>query len=391
MRRLLVLVLLACAVAPLPAQRVKLAVPLHELLARAQADSNDAPAQYDAALGLWLINKDYAQAERHLREAISIEPSFAPAYLALSYLPYAKRNKLWEEENGDKVPAEWKPVLEEAWRFRRQAFLIDPMVDLKPVALMVPPTATFGLSNREKSIYTYLMNGFGAFWVGDYATATAFFKELSGTATDEQRQKFASWFLWYEALAAAHSNDYPRAISNMEILTKRAEDEVASTGGASLAFSSANHYRYALATLMDLSGRENEAIPLLEEALTADAGLYVGHSRLASIYAERKQVPASLEERRRAIAANPDDPALMHDLGEALARSGELLEAYRVLSDARKANPRNARTHYIFAWVAQQLNEKAAAREAYTTFLAMAPSRFASQKAEAQTRLAALQ
>ncbi|HWA16648.1 MAG TPA: tetratricopeptide repeat protein, partial [Gemmatimonadales bacterium] len=305
--------------------------------------------------------------------------------------PYARRDKLWKEEDDGKVPVEWQPVLEEAWRLRREAFLIDPMVDLKPVALMIPPTATFGLSNRQKNVYTYLMNGFGSFWVGDYATAAAFFKELTGSATEDQHNQFGSWFLWYEALAAAHNADYPRAIANVEILKKRAEADIEQSGGASLAFSNANHYRYTLATLLHLAGRDKEAVPLLEEVLTVDAGLYYGHSRLATIYADQRQTRASLEERRRAIITNPDNPVLLYDLGEALARAGELNEAYTVLQNARKANPRNARAHYIFGWVAQQVNDKAAAREAYTTFLAMAPSRFESQKAEATKRLATLQ
>jgi tetratricopeptide (TPR) repeat protein len=390
MRRGLFLLVPLLAASPLPAQRVKLLVPLEQLLQQAQQDSNDAVAHYDAALGLWL-KRDYAAAERHLREAIAIEPAHASAYLALSYLPYARRSKLWDEEDNGKVPAEWQPILEEAWRFRREAFLIDPMVDLKPVALMIPPTATFGLSSGQKNVYTYLMNGFGSFWVGDYATASAFFKELTGGATEEQHSKFGSWFLWYEALAAAHSGDYPRAISNLEIMKKRAEADIEQSGGASLAFSNANHYRYTLATLLDLAGREKEAVPLLEEALTVDAGLYYGHTRLAAIYAEQRRTGASLQERRRAITANPDNPVLLYDLGEALARAGELPEAYSVLLNARKANPRNARAHYIFGWVAQQLNEKEAAREAYTTFLAMAPSRFSDQKAEATKRLSALQ
>lgn len=389
MRQLLVILLLLLTT-PLAAQRAKLTVPLNDLLARVATDSNDATAHYDAALGLWL-SKDFDRANHHLRQAISIEPSYAAAYLALSYLPYARRNKLWDEEADGKLSAEWQPVIDEAWRFRRKAFLIDPMVDLKPIALMIPPTGAFGLSNRQKNVYTYVMNGLGSFWVGDYATASSFFKELAGPATEEQRKNFGSWFLWYEALAAAHSNDYPRAITNLEILTKRAEDEIQSTGGASLAFSNANHYRYTLATLLALAGRDKEAIPLLEQVLTEDAGLYYGHTRLAIIYASQRRTGASLEERRRALAVNPDDPALLHDLGEALARAGELQEAYKALGDARKANPRNARSHYVFGWVAQQLNDKDGAKEAYTTFLSMAPSHFADQKSEAQKRLAALQ
>jgi tetratricopeptide (TPR) repeat protein len=375
---------------PVLAQRVKLVVPLEELLRRAQQDSNDAIAHYDAALGLWL-QRDYPSAERHLREAVTIDPAFAPAHLALSYLPYARRPKLWDEERNQKVPAEWQPAVDEAWRFRREAFLLDPMVDLKPVALMIPPTGTFGLSGGQKNIYTYLMNGFGSFWVGDYATAHAFFRELVGNATEEQHSRFGSWFLWYEALTAAHNADYTRAISNLEIMKKRAESDIDQSGGASLAFSSANHYRYTLATILHLAGRDQEAIPLLEEALTVDAGLYFGHSRLAAIYADQRRTNASLAERRRAITANPENSALLYDLGEALARAGELPEAYTVLQSARKANPRNARAHYIFGWVAQQVNDKDGAREAYTTFLAMAPSRFADQKTEATKRLAALQ
>ncbi len=390
MRNLLPSLCLLLLASPLSAQRVKLLVPLEQLLQQAAQDSNDAVAHYDAALGLWL-KRDYAAAEKHLREAIAIEPAHASAYLALSYLPYARRAKLWDEEKDGKVPAEWQPAVDEAWRFRREAFLIDPMVDLKPVALMIPPTATFGLSGRQKNVYTYLMNGFGSFWVGDYATASAFFKELTGGATEAQHSKFSSWFLWYEALAAAHTGDYPRAISNLEIMKQRAESDIEQSGGASLAFSNANHYRYTLAALLDLAGREKDAIPLLQEALTVDAGLYYGHTRLASIYAKQRRTSASLEERRRAIIVNPDNPVLLYDLGEALARAGELPEAYKVLLDARTANPRNARAHYIFGWVAQQLNEKEAAREAYTAFLSIAPGRFADQKAEATKRLAELQ
>lgn len=75
------------------AQRVRLSVPMDELVLRAERDSNDAPAHYEVALGYWL-GKKYDLAEQHLRQAILIEPKTAAAYLALSYLPYARRSKL---------------------------------------------------------------------------------------------------------------------------------------------------------------------------------------------------------------------------------------------------------------------------------------------------------
>ena len=139
---------------PLQAQKAKLLVPLDSLIARVQRDSNDAPAHYEVALGYWLAKK-YDLAEAHLREAIAIEPKTATAYLALSYLPFARNSGLWGDVEKGKVSAEWLPKVEEAYHLRNQAYLLDPLVDLRPLALMIPPTGTFGLSRRDAAIYTY--------------------------------------------------------------------------------------------------------------------------------------------------------------------------------------------------------------------------------------------
>jgi tetratricopeptide (TPR) repeat protein len=281
--------------------------------------------------------------------------------------------------------------VEEASAFRRRAFLLDPLVDLKPLALMIPPAGVFGLKGNAEAVYTYLMNGFGSFWDGQYANAYAFFRELAGAATDQdRREKFGSWFLWYEALAAAHTNDFPRATANLRLLLARAEATAALGGGATLAFTDATHYRYTLACILDLAGESREAVTLLQQALTDDVGLYPAHVRLARIYEDQHRTNPALEERRRAVASNPDDPSLLFDLGESLARAGELVEAHGVLRQAVAANPRSHRALYVLGFVAQQVGSTEEARAAYTTFLALAPSRFNDQKTEARRRLAAL-
>ncbi len=384
------LLLLLTAAVPVTAQRVKMLVPLNALVERARVDSNDAPTQYEVALGYWVARK-YDEAERHLRQAIAIEPSTAAAYLALSYLPYARRNRLWDEEEDGKIPAEWRPVVEEAWAFRRKAFLLDPLVDLKPLALMIPPAGVLGLKGNAEAVYTYLMNGFGAFWDGQYGRAYQFLRELAGNATDEdRRQKFGSWFLWYEALAAAHANDFARATGDMRILLARAEAATAMGGGATLAFTEANHYRYTLACILDLAGESRESVELLKQALTEDVGLYPAHVRLARIYEGQHRTNGALEERRRAVAANPEDPTLLFDLGEALARAGELVEAHGVLRQAVQANPRSHRALFVLGFVAQQVGSRDEARTVYTRFLELAPSRFEAQKVEARRRLESL-
>jgi Flp pilus assembly protein TadD len=113
----------------------------------------------------------------------------------------------------------------------------------------------------------------------------------------------------------------------------------------------------------------------------------MAHVRLASIYEDSHRTQAALEERRRAVATNPDDASLLFDLGESLARAGELAEAHSVLRQARDANPRNVRALYVLGRVASQIGEKEEARDAYQRFLALAPSRFADQKTEVEHRL----
>src|ERR687893_78665 len=105
----------------LDAQRIKLPVGRGELEARAKQDSLDAAAHYNVALAYW-NEKRFDDAERELRLAATLDPKFAEAYLALAYLPYVRRPKLWAEEEKDRVPEEWKAAMAESDRMYRRAF-----------------------------------------------------------------------------------------------------------------------------------------------------------------------------------------------------------------------------------------------------------------------------
>jgi len=60
-------------------------------------DSNDAQLHYRLGLAYW-SRKRFDDAGRSLLAAIAIERRFAAAYLALGYLPYARRKQLMKEE-----------------------------------------------------------------------------------------------------------------------------------------------------------------------------------------------------------------------------------------------------------------------------------------------------
>lgn len=381
--------LLLCVPEGLAAQRVQLTTPLNELAARVARDSNDAPAHYEAALGYW-VHKKYEAAEQHLRTAILIEPKTATAYLALAMLPYARRERLWDEVEDGKVPAEWRAAVDSSAMLTRKAYLLDPMVDLRPLALMMPTAKSLGLGRSATAVYTYLLNGFGSFWVGDYQRAYSFFRGIAQGASEEEHQRWSSSFLWYEALAATRAGDHPRAITNLRTLLARWEQADQRSAGATLAFSDANYYRYTLACVLAEAAEYAEAVTLLQEALTVDAGLYSAHVRLAEVYEKQRRPTAALQERRRAVDANPDDPSLLADLGEAQLRAGQVVDAHQSLRQAAAANPRSHRTLYLLGRVARQAGDTAEARAAWTRFLALAPSRWETQRQEVQQQLVTL-
>ncbi len=103
-----------------------------------------------------------------------------------------------------------------------------------------------------------------------------------------------------------------------------------------------------------------------------------------------RQPEQGLAERRLALDVNPEDPDLLTDYAGALIRLGRLAEAQAPLAEAASYNPRDARVPYLRGLVAESLGQPVEARAALERFLALAPSRFAGERADAQQRLARL-
>ena len=386
-RPLAVLVLLL-APAPALAQRVELLVPLAELEARAARDSLDPGAHYDAALGSW-VGKRYDEAERELRRALAIEPKFAPSCLALAYLPFARRPKLWKEMHERRIPAELSARFEESVRLYQRAFLLDPMVDLKVYGLVMPPRPALVVGFNADRTYVALVRGFESFWNGDYQLSLDHLQRVLDEFGEKHRKEIPRVLLWYHGLAAAHVSRYDVAITDFRVLLDRAlaSERTDSVQYFTLA---SNQVRYVLATLYRRGQRPEEALALYQESLANDLGLYVAHTQLADIYEDRQQFVEAIAERRRAIETFPDDPSLRYDLGRTLARSRDYPEAAQVLADAMEANPSNARIPYTLGQVQMRLGDREAARRTLERFLQIAPSRFLTQVNEVKRQLAGM-
>lgn len=388
-RRLLLLALLSFLPPVASAQRIRLSASLSDLEQRARKDSNDAAAHYNVSLAYWNA-KRFDDAERSLRLAVLLDPRFAQAYLALSRLPFARRGSLWDDVNDRKVPRDQEATVLESDRYYQRAYLIDPLVDMK-IEGAVAPGKSVAWTLFAPELYNLLFKGFDDLREGKYQEAYDRIDLLAGMFRERgERDSVPTGILWYRAIAAAHIEKYNEAQTDLQRLLERSQRRERNDSLVYLPLQT-NEYRYVLAYVIQRNGNPNEAIRLYREALENDVGLYMAHVQLANIYEGARMWEQAILSRRNAINANPDDASLLLDLGLTLAKAGKMVDAEEPLRQAQSANPRDARTSYYLGIVEQQLGKKDDARAAFTRFLAIAPSRYDRQIADAQQRLATLQ
>ena len=371
---------------PAAAQHLKVTTPLASLEAAARRDSNDAEAHYQLALAYWAKER-FDDAERSLLTAIAIERRFAPAYLALAYLPYARRPSLMQEEAKGRVPPEWRDPLQESWRLRRRAFLIDPLVDLRIIGAVVPVNEGIRLGRGGQVAIN--LDPFAAFVRGDYRFAFYAFNAFVADLKNARRDSISDGLLWYRGLSAGHVGEYDTAIADFTTLLGRGVTLEQADSVVRIPLHT-NDYRYVLALFEYRANRFGDAITLYQEALGNDVGLFLAHVQMGRIYEQHQMWPEAVDQFQRAVAVSPDDPSLLLDLGVVLREAGRLGEAEETLRQAMDANPRDSRVPYHLALTLQTEQQPTRAREALTRFLALAPARYSRQIADANQRLKAL-
>lgn len=391
-RPLLLLTLLSLA-GPLQAQRIKLPMKLAELESRARQDSLDAVAHYNVALAYW-NEKRFDEAERALRDAAALDPKFAEAYLALAYLPYARRPKLWAEEAQDRVPDEWKPRLEESDRLYRRAFLVNPMVDLRIAGAVTMPRDAHW-ETLYPGVYEFYFQAFDDMLQGNYEQAYGRFVKLhrERRIAGPGQGKLPASFHWFEGLAAAHTQRWLPARQKFEHLIDEsiAEEKKLEEKDLVRIPLRTNEYRYFLAHITHAAGNTEQALDLYRKTLESDLGLYMAHVQMANIFEAQRRYPEAIEERKRAVNANPDDASLVLDLGVTVGKAGQFAEGEALLQQAAEANPRDPRVPFWMGLCQAEQGKREEAKASFNRFLAMAPARWDKQIGMAKQRLAALQ
>jgi len=371
---------------PLPALDVK------RVEALARSDSNDAEIQFYLALANWKEHR-WRQVDSLLRLTVQLEPRYAEAYLALYYLPFARRPSLFREEERDHVPEAWRQAVEDAHRFYQRAFRTNPLVSLRVigVALEVEEPKFNDYTSEEYQEYQRYYAWLVDLGLARYTSAYNRLRKLGQTMFDEQKHpdKVPDAILWFRGLAAAHSGQYDAAIADFQALLDRALKQQQKTEIVNVPLRD-NEYRFMLAVLHHMAGHRARAAALYQKALEHALGLVMAHTYLAVLHDKAGEADQALLERQRAAESSGDDPTALFDYAAALFNVQRTAEAEDPLRRAVALNPRYAPTHYLLGRVAEELGRGPEARESYTRFLALAPNRLADLVADARERLAKL-
>ena len=382
------LVLLLAVVSEAMAQkRPKSTAAIDSLERRATADSNDAIVHYQLAMAYWGVQR-FDNSEHELHEAVTLAPEYAEAYLALAGIPPARGEKYWKKIEKEKGKPAVEAAFEAGERYYRKAFLLNPLVDLRIVGKVEEQSE---LHEGDYIIRIWWLQPFTrslkAIHEGRYQEGF----DLLQNALHDQRAGadgigLPPSILWYHGLTAAHLGRYEEAIHDLAVLTGRAVADEKAEPLAAVPLR-ANDFRYALATMLYLAGRNEQAAPTFRRALEFDVGLYTAHVQLARMLEAEHQWDQAVQERRAAVDANPDDAALLTDLGQTLLRAGKMEEAADALQLAMAANPRDPYSPYLAGVTALRLDRKQMAKQAFERFLVLAPSRYAAQIVEVREQL----
>ncbi len=362
---------------------------LKDVEAWAREDTNDAQRQYALALRHWK-DRHWKQADSLLRLAVQLEPRYADAYLALYFLPFARRPSLSEDVMRDRVPEAWQRVVEEAERFYKLAFRTDPMVNLQimGVAFEIEEPQVKDLSTNAWLNYQRYYAWFVDLGLGRYRLARERLQKLAQREFDEAKhpERVPDYILWYRGLAAAHSLQHAAAIADFRVLLERQIKKAQRDELVHVPLRD-NEYRFMLASLHHMAGHTDSAVALYQASLEHDLGLVMAHTYLASIHEAAGRAAEAMLERRRAADVSSEDPTALFDLGASLFNVGQLVEADEPLRRAIKLNARYSPSYYLLGRVTEELGLPGEAREHYARFLALAPLRSEELRADAQQRL----
>lgn len=367
-----------------------------ELGQKARIDSNDAQLNYQAARAYW-AEKNWDEAERFLREAVTVAPQYAEALLALGSLPAARGEKYWKRVEEEKGSGAADSLLATYQQFQMRAFIMNPLVDLSirgkmDVGAMLGLGRSYGAVMRIWWMRPW-QRAATMLHEGDAAGAFALMDSITHVRYFADPNDIPDVILIYHGLSAARVKNWDPAIQDFAMLTGRAvqEEKAAAEADRPVRAAVANFFRYQLGTMLYLAGRHHQAAPVFRRVLEIQPGMYPAHVQLARMMEADGDWAGALAEREAAVASSPGDGTLQMELAMALVHAQRTLEAIDVLNDGAIASPRDYRIPLMQAEMLVAAGRPQAARAPYERFLALAPSRLTPEITRARQALSQAQ
>jgi tetratricopeptide (TPR) repeat protein len=353
---------------------------IEDLVTQALADSNDPAAHYTLGNALFKARR-YPDAERALRQAVRIDPQYAPAlYLLADVNDLQASGPMLGFVSGRRIMfMRVDPRSGETALLRRRAFLIDPLLEVGSPSREMLPVAWRGTLGLALHHYDRQQ----------WKEASALFQSvIDKTVRRNDSTRVPPVALWFRARCALHLEDYDDAIRHLEwLLALRMKDSTVERMWNPFA---GDELRYVLAYVHQQARRWDQAVSRYQQVLESNLGLDAAHTHIAEIYEAQERLTEAVEERVRAVQTNPDATSLLFNLGSTLTVAGRFAEAQTILERYADAYPRESRTYYLLGVARAGLADTAGARGALNRYLALAPRRYEAQIQDARTRLAAL-
>jgi len=338
--------------APAGAQTFWLPGPEDSLVARARADSNDPVAHHLVALAR-LNRRKFDQAEQALREALAVDPRYAPAHFGLAVLTLERHADEfappWLRRRRRLSPAQLDSVLHRVSASVRTAVLLDPLVEL--TAPGAP--ADTGLPRAA----------------------------AASRGEDARFELARAW---------ARQGRFEPGVALLEGLVARSLRQEESDSAHPLTYLLTNDFRYLDAYWRERAGRFWAAEQGYRQVLAFDLGFWMAHVRLASLYERAGRLDEALAERRQAVFLNAGDPMLLVDLAQTLGLAGQLAAADSAFAQAMERLPRHPMIPYHRGRIAWLRGDTAGVRAGFGRFLALAPSGMAREIEDARLALTAI-
>jgi tetratricopeptide (TPR) repeat protein len=145
--------------------------------------------------------------------------------------------------------------------------------------------------------------------------------------------------------------------------------------------------RVALASAYVFTQQLDKALPLLDQAVSAEPGDYDVRMMYARALRDRKQYAPAARQFYEAARIRPAEPKPWTELGGMLYMTGDYVQALTAFENARKAGENSAGNWFLQAIILDKLKQLKPAKQAYEQFLALSNGQNPNQEFQARQRV----